>query len=406
MIVTEKTQCRNCHTSDNFESVINLGNICTSDFIQDQKDALMAPLDLVVCKNCRLVQLRHTVNQDKLYKEHYWYQSGLNASMVDALQNIVTNIEEMVTFESNDYVYDIGCNDGTLLSLYKNKSLYKIGFDPAVNLAYRAKQFCNEHYADYFKLSGNKLWPKAKVVTSIAMFYDLDDPNDFIKDVKNILKSDGIWVVQFTDLLSMFSINAVDNICHEHLEYYSLEVLQTMFLKHDLDIFHVSKNEVNGGSIRAYVCHRGTRPIDDSVLVALNTEQKYMRKFENPFLAFGERVAFEQQRLMSFLKKEKMAGKSIYVMGASTKGNTLLQYYGIDNTLIEFAAEVNPDKYGLKTVGTNIPIISETEALAKQPDYFLILPWHFADMLYNKHSTYIHKGGKIIVPLPIFRILG
>jgi hypothetical protein len=297
-------------------------------------------------------------------------------------------------------VVDIGCNDGTMLGQYKTEGLYKIGFDPALNLADEAKRHCTLFHNTYFGDTSIDT-PMAKAITSIAMFYDLEDPHTFVELIKKSLLKDGIWVVQFTDLLSMFKINAFDNICHEHLEYYSFKVLRNLFEQHGLEVFDVSTNSVNGGSIRMYIGWEDQREILHTVDELEKEERDYMNSFDDPFVAFAERTESVKETVMKFLEDTIAEGKTVYAMGASTKGNTLLQYFNIDNTQIPYAAEVNKDKFGKKTVGTNIEIISESAALSLNPDYFLVLPWHFIDTLLEIHDKYLRNGGKLVVPMPV-----
>jgi len=388
----KKFKCRIC--DGRLSTVLDLGMIYPSEFVGDDEERVKVPLTLVKCGRCDLVQLRHTVDQDKLYKQ-YWYQSGLNASMVESLKDIVLSIEKRVRLKPGDIVVDIGCNDGTLFDLYTEKDkLVKIGFDPAKNLAWAAEKKCNIFINDYFTSKAYK-FSKAKVVTTIAMFYDLDDPHSFIEDVKSILLPDGLWVIQMTDLLSMFKINAFDNICHEHLEYYSLYVLINLLYSHGFEVFDVEYNEVNGGSIRLYITKSPCAFKRQNILGALVEEIKYMDSFDDPFVAFRQRVEKIKTTIVNFIKD-----KDVAVMGASTKGNTLLQYFGINDKFISHAAEINPEKFGKRTVGTNIPIISEKESLKIRPDIYLVLPWHFIDNFIEKNQEYLKSGGKFIVPMP------
>jgi len=339
------------------------------------------------------VQLRHTVNQDKLYKQ-YWYRSSLNKSMVESLRDVVINIEKRIRLSLGDVVMDIGCNDGVLFDQYTNNHmLVKIGVDPAKNLAEEAEKRCDYFFNDYFSSKLNL--PRAKVITSIAMFYDLDNPHTFVEDIKDCLLPDGLWIIQMTDLLSMFRINAFDNICHEHLEYYSLRVLINLLYSHGFEIFDVEYNNVNGGSIRLYVAQSPSVFRRRDVLGALVKEQEYMNLFDDPFVAFRQRVEKIKIAIVNFIRD-----KDVAVMGASTKGNTLLQYFGIDDSLISHAAEINPEKFGKRTIGTNIPIIDEKESLKIRPDYYLVLPWHFIRNFIDKNQEYLDTGGKFLVPMP------
>jgi hypothetical protein len=401
-IYKERITCRLCGSE--LETVLDLGDIYLNDFVDEGQSIKSAPLTLVKCKRCELVQLKHTPDLDLLYRQ-YWYLSSLNKSMVKALQDVVDNVEARADLHPGDVVIDIGCNDGTMLGQYNIPDLYKIGFDPALNLANKAKRYCTLFHNTYFGDISIKT-PKAKAITSIAMFYDLEDPHTFIELIKESLLKDGIWVVQFTDLLSMLKINAFDNICHEHLEYYSFKVLRNLFEQHDLEVFDVSTNSVNGGSIRMYIGWKDQRHISPAVDALEKEERDYMNSFEDPFEAFAERVEHIRETVMKFFDEAKAQNKEIFAMGASTKGNTLLQYFNITDERIPYAAEVNRDKFGKKTVATNIPIISESSALMLNPDYFVVLPWHFIDTLLKIHEPYMKKGGKLVVPMPIPTIYG
>lgn len=318
--------------------------------------------------------------------------------MIRDLKDIVENVERRIELKDEDIVIDIGCNDGTMLAMYSNHNLYTIGYDPALNLASEAKKNCRYFINEYFPSPLPEVEGKAKVITSIAMFYDLEDPKAFVKEIKNALADDGIWVVQFTDLLSMIKINAFDNICHEHLEYYSLRDLTNLLKQFNLTIFDLEYNKVNGGSIRIYVCHSGERAINVKVFDALKEEKEYLEY--NSITLFAQKVEKIKKTILNTIKKLKKQNKRVAMMGASTKGNTLLQYFGLDSNLIEHAAEVNKDKYGLKTVGTDIPIIPQEGSLATKPDYYFLPIWHFAENLISRNIDYLKNGGKFIVPMP------
>jgi len=392
----ERNKCR--IDGSDLEDVLDFGNLYPSNFVGKGNAKVKAPLVLCKGKTSNLVQLKHTMDRDILYR-NYWYRSDLNKSMVESLKDIVTEAQTKIDILAGDVVLDIGANDGTMLSMFPDHSI-TVGFDPANNLKKIAKTRCTHYINDYFTADKYPVVEKAKLITSIAMFYDLEDPNKFIEDVKSVLAYTGVWVIQMTDLLSMMKVNAFDNIVHEHLEYYSLETLNNLLRKHWLRIFDVSYNDVNGKSIRVYIGHEGYRTTGRSVVKALAEERKYMRSFKNPWTAFSERVEKIKETTVSFIHSEVNKGKRIYGMGASTKGNTTLQYFGLTPNEIIAIAEVNKDKFGLKTVGTGIPIISEEEALKAQPDYFFVLPWHFIDNFVERNQEYLEAGGAFIVPCP------
>ena len=390
----ELSKCRVCDGS--LEIVLDLGSIYQSNFTNENSTNIKSPLTLTRCTKCNLVQLLHELDLDTMYRQ-YWYKSSLNPSMLIALQDIVTNTLNQVTLQKKDIIVDIGCNDTAMLRMYPADTI-KIGFDPALNLAEEAKKYCDYFINNYFDSKAYPVKEKAKIVTTIAMLYDLPNPNEFIKQIKQILHEDGVWVIQFTDLLSMLKINAIDSVCHEHIEIYSLSVLKKLLNNQGLDIFDISYNTVNGGSLRAYVCHIDKRKILPSVNIQLKKEAEYITP--NSFKDFSVRIEKIKRDTVKYIKDCIEAGNTIYVLGASTKGNTLLQYYGLDNTQLQYAVEVNSEKFGLRTVGTNIPIISEETALSDPPNYFLVLPWHFKDMFIKKFDGYLQSGGKLIFPLP------
>jgi len=391
----ERTHCRIC--DGQLETVLDIGTIYQSNFLTDASRAILAPLNLARCIKCNLVQLKHDGNLDSMYRQ-YWYKSSLNQSMVEALRSVVDGINGRVALEAGDVVVDIGCNDGTLLSMFP-ENVFKIGYDPSNNLAEEAQENCDFFINDYFP-ANYPVKAKAKVITSIAMFYDLPDPRAFIDKVRSIMRSDGIWVIQFTDLLSMFQVNAFDNICHEHVEYYSLAVLKCLLEQHGFEVVDVLYNQVNGGSVRAYVGFKGVYAVTDAVSEMLKQEDLYMRSFDNPFAAFSDRVTQIKEQCVEYIQHEHAAGKKIFITGASTKGNTLLQYFGLNKDIIPYAAEVNADKFGLRTVGTDIEIIPERQAIEMKPDMFLVLPWHFINGFLRSYHEYISGGGRLMVPMP------
>lgn len=394
--VTHEVSCRCC--GGELRTVLDLGAICPSNFVEGNEEVPGVSLTLAQCTTCGLVQLHDTVELDAMYRQ-YWYKSSLNASMVKALNDVVTRATEHVELVDGDVVVDIGANDGTLLAMYPER-LLRVGFDPALNLAKEATGKCDCFVNDYFTADSYPIPEHAKIITSIAMFYDLPSPHRFVEDITKILHPEGIWVVQFTDLVSMLKINAFDNICHEHLEYYSLHVVKDIIEMHGLELIDVEYNTVNGGSLRAYIAFAGAKEVSENVAVFLKEEHEYLGMFEDPLVAFAARVERIKTEVLGYLEKAKADGRSIFVLGASTKGNTLLQYFGLDVHTITYAAEVNPDKFGLKTVGTHIPIIPQVQALALKPDIFLVLPWHFIDTFRESLKMYLEGGGILYVPLP------
>jgi NDP-4-keto-2,6-dideoxyhexose 3-C-methyltransferase len=414
-----RTTCRVCNSS--LQPIFSLGEQYISNFLTpEESDGLKAPLELVLCSQCRLLQLRHTVPANAMYK-NYWYRSGTNQTMRDALADIAKKAESLMHLQEGDSVLDIGCNDGTLLASYETKGIYRIGFDPAENLAVFSRQVADKLVTGFFESEVFYENPelsrrRPKVVTSIAMFYDLEDPNQFVADVKKVMHPDGLWIVQMSFLLLMLKTNDFGNICHEHLEYYSLQSFEYLLNLHDFVLVDVELNDVNGGSFRAYIRNRGA---DESAFasesyrreakhrISAIREREAMIRLDKiePYLEFAARVERVKQDVSEFIKDHVSRNKKVYVYGASTKGNTMLQYFGLDSSLIGAAAERNPEKWGKVTVGTRIPIVSEAEARADKPDFFLVLPWHFVDEFTVREKDYLSSSGRFILPLPHFGLI-
>jgi SAM-dependent methyltransferase len=415
-----RLSCRVC--AGTFDPVLSLGEQYVSGFVwPEQPDGPQAPLELVLCRKCRLLQLRHSVPGDVMY-ENYWYRSGTNQTMRDALGDISRTAASLVHLQAGDSVLDIGCNDGTLLASYTVPGVYKIGFDPAQNLAAFSRQVADKVLVGFFDAGRFLSEPdlhglRPKIVTSIAMFYDLEDPQKFVADIRRVLHPDGLWIVQMSYLPLMLRQNDFGNICHEHLEYYSLQSLEYLLGLQEFEIVDAQLNDVNGGSIRAYIrdCQADPNAFGDEAcrkqaaqrLSALReNEAKQGLNSMAPYREFAERVQEIKQQVSGFIQDQVEHQKKVFVYGASTKGNTMLQYFGLNSSVIDAAAERNPDKWGMVTVGTRIPIVSEAAARAAKPDYFLVLPWHFLEEFKARESEYLSSTGRFIVPLPQFELIG
>jgi SAM-dependent methyltransferase len=414
-----RVTCRICDGS--LESILSLGEQYVSDFISPgESDGFKAPLEIVLCQRCRLLQLKHTVPPENMYR-NYWYRSGTNKTMREALGDIAHKSEQLVHLREGDSVLDIGCNDGTLLHAYKTGGIFKIGIDPAKNMAQFSNKVADKIVTDFFtaeNYNNNDDLKKRrpKVVTSIAMFYDLEDPRKFVSDVKEIMAPEGLWIVQLSYLPLMLKTNEVGNICHEHLEYYSIQSLEYLINLFDMEVVDMELNDINGGSIRVYIRNKNSNKnlFGDATYRELAFDRvRAFREAESlmgldglePYMEFAERVDRIKNDVVTFIQDYVKQGKKVYVYGASTKGNTVLQYFGLDNNLIAAAAERNPDKWGKVTVGTRIPIISEEEARAAKPDYFLVLPWHFLEEFKMREKAYLRAGGRFIVPMPYFTLI-
>ncbi len=399
--------------------LFSLGELYVSDFLPKDAEPRSAkvPLELCLAPKSGLVQLAHTAPFDQMY-DQYWYKSATNESMVDELQQIATSVTRLMRAGKDDIWVDIGCNDGTLLS-FLPPELTRIGFDPN-DFKEVSEQHATHIINDYFTATAfNNLGyanKKAKVITAIAMLYDLEDPHAFVQDIDAVLDTDGLWVIQMSYLPLMLKQLAFDNICHEHLEYYSLTALKYLLDAHQMDIVDCQINDVNGGSFRVYVRKRaadpalfGSAPYRDvasyRVQSLLAYEQTLNLTDPITYQRFYADACALRDKTLAFLHGEKEKGKTIWAYGASTKGNTLLQWWGIDNTLIDGIAERQPMKYGLKTVGSNIPIASDEEMRAAKPDYLLVLPWHFIDSFVRREQEFLERGGAFIVPCPRFEII-
>ena len=403
------------------KELFSLGELYISDFIEDNKLPLGNKIEMkLMMTDNGSVRLERSAPLDAMYGK-YWYRSGTNNSMKEELKRIVDSILKIKNLKENDIWLDIACNDGTLLSFLPD-NLIKIGIDPADNSYVKESQkHANIIVQDYFSFKSYSTTKygnlKAKVITSIAMFYDLENPESFIKDIYDVLDDDGLWVLQLSYTPLMISQLAFDNICHEHIYYYSLFNLKKMFELNDFKIVDCQLNDTNGGSFRIYAMKKNgnektfaTQPYRDvsnfRIKSILSYEEQLKLDSEETWLNFFQRINNLKEKTVNFIKNEKLKGKKIWGYGASTKGNTLLQYFGLDNTLIDGIAERSVYKFGLKTVGTNIPIYSEDEMRKAKPDYLLILPWHFINEFYNREIDYLMSGGKFIVPCPKFEIIG
>ena len=384
------------------KNIFSLGNPFVSNFVNKKNisKGVRAPLTLVYCKKCTLIQLSHIASQDLIYKKFYWYKSGITKTMRDALKDIFDKSLRYVSLSKNDVVLDIGANDGTLLKYYKQKRIKTIGCEPASNLKKELKKNCHYVLDDFWSkkklqiiLDKNNL-KKPKIITAIGMFYDLEEPNKFIKDASSALDDNGIFIAQLMCLKSMIDKNDLGNICHEHIEFYSLKSLKYLFENNGFEIFKIEENEINGGSYRIF-CRKFKK---GSIMLKepniLNSINKFVKRAKKNKIATTK-----------FIKQKFKQGKKIFLYGASTKGNTLLQYYKLNNKIIPFAAERNPDKWGKYTVGSGIKIISEKKARDLNPDYFLVTPWGFINEFIKREKTWLKKGGKFILPFPKFKLI-
>jgi hypothetical protein len=416
-LVYRKT-CRICG-SPSLKRVISLGeqHLQGSFISPNRPDPAhrRIPLELTRCNPvedenaCGLLQTSVSVPPVILYSS-YWYRSGTNQTMRTHLAGIA---EEGAALIGKDRatVLDIGSNDGTLLKSYP-KGFRKIGVDPS-NLALEAGPEV-EVINDFFpsprlaEIAGRDGFD---IITSIAMFYDLEAPLTFVQSIASLLAQDGVWIVEMSYMPAMLRMNSYDTICHEHIEYYSFAVLEHMMRRCGLKMVRVAFNDINGGSIRCTVAHAGSTRFDnraaqEAIGVVRAEEFELELDTDKPYRHFQDRIDKHKAELGRLLRDLRRTGKTIHVYGASTKGNTILQWCGIDSAIIDYASDRNPDKDGARTIGTHIPIVSEEKSRALAPDYYLVLPWHFRREFLEREAEMLARGTKFIFPLPEIEIVG
>lgn len=404
-------KCRLCGNS-HLERVLDLGEqMLTGVFPKDRNATITAgPLRLVKCVGgpevCGLLQLEHSYDLGEMYGENYGYRSGLNDRMVAHLHGKVSRIQKEVKIREGDLVVDIGSNDSTTLRAYPSCGQTLVGIDPTGT---KFQQYYPSHVELIPKFFSASLlkdkFPdrKAKVITSFSMFYDLEDPLHFMQEIWDVLTDDGIWVFEQSYMPTMLKMNAYDTVCHEHLEYYALRQIKWMADRVGFNIIDVELNDVNGGSFSiSAIKSKGSAKHSSQVTEMLEREEMLGLSELAPYQMFATRVARQKERLLEFVDTAQREGKSIGVLGASTKGNVVLQYCGLSLRDIVCVGEVNPDKYGCYTPGTWIPIVPENELLALKPDYLLVLPWHFRDF-FKSNKKYADFA--LVVPLPNVELL-
>ena len=405
--VKEHTGCRLC--GGTLYSFLKFGPQALPDFSQRAPNWSYAPLEICACEMCHLVQLRHSVDRDEVFRK-YWYRSGISETMRAALKDIAAaakNLFAQTPLSKEDVVLDIGSNDGTLLSHFPNAKT--IGFDPSDIPSEYGDAIVKEYFtaAAYRDIVGQK----ARLIFSVGMLYSVDDPLTFIGDVADSLAPDGVWVVQMNDLASMIAYNSYDFIGHEHVCIYSLETLMALGLQHGLEVFYAERNMLNGGSLRVFLQHRKKTEADirASVWHALRWEkgvlegkQRFLGTLINFGVTTGERI-MELRRLIESLCRE---GKLIHLKGASTRGSTIVQAAILDRPLIMKAADRDARKWGYLMPGTHIPIVSEQESRADKPDYYLVLIYSYMEQLKQREAEFLQRGGRFIVPLPAVRTEG
>lgn len=418
MHLIHRKTCRVCGSSA-LTQVIDLGEqYLQGSFVKEEKElppSRKIQMSLVRCdptrdeKACGLLQMQYSVPPEILYSA-YWYRSGTNHTMREHLKGIAIETSKIVD-RDQCAVLDIGCNDGTLLNSYPDHYL-KFGIDPSdvaqeIHGDVKVIQdiFPSEELIDRI---GDK---KFDIITSIAMFYDLEDPISFTRGIKKVLHERGLWVFEMSYMPTMLKMNSYDTICHEHLEYYSLAVIEYILSAAKMKVVNVSLNNINGGSLRCFATHAENFAFKNDVwhqnIKAMRQDEFDLELDTNkPYRNFQDRINIHRDELHSLLKQLKKQGKKIHIYGASTKGNTILQWCDIDHRFVDVAAERNPDKYGALTLGSDIPIVSEAESRKMNPDFYLVLPWHFKEEFLKREHDMLNQNVGFIFPLPKIEIIG
>ncbi len=400
------SKCRICN-STRLTKIFNLGNLVYTGIFPENKNTKVPSgnLSLIHCRKCKLLQLENNFNSKIMYGSNYGYMSSLNSSMEKHLKEKSKNLIKKYKLNKNKNILDIGSNDGTFLKFFSNKNnlfacdptIFKFKKHYKKNIKLITKFFSSKHFKS----------KKFNLISSIAMFYDLPDPLKFARDVKSILDDNGIWHIELSYMPLMLNMNSYDTICHEHLEYYSLTSLKYLMEMVGFKIIKISFNDINGGSIAMDVAKKDSvyKEISTRIKSLLNEEKrkKYneIKTQKNFFLNCKKNKIL----LVNLLKKLKKNNKTVYGYGASTKGNVILQYCRIKENLINKIVEINKFKYNRYTPGTKIKIISESDVKSINPDYYLVLPWHFKRNIIEREKKYLKKGGKLIFPLPKIQIV-
>lgn len=401
--------CRNCN-SNFLKKLFSLGNLSFTGKFPSKINANVKKdkLTLVKCNKCNLVQLNKNFNANFLYGDDYGYRTGINNTMTQHVKNTVDQAIKLTKLKKNETVLDIASNDGTLLNFYP-KEIITAGIDP---LIYKYKKFykkINFKISNFFNLKDIKKLHinKFKIITALSVFYDLENPNVFLKTIKEILDKEGVFILEHTDLLSIIKKNLFDTICHEHLEYYSSQNIIEMVKKNKLKVFNIKKNNINGGSCCYYICHseKKLKIKNKNINLILNEEKKYKLTSINTYKKFFKTINKYKINLINKIQEIKNKKEVIHGYGASTKGNVLLQFYGINSNDIKMIADRNPMKNNRYTPGSKIKIVNENISRKLKPDYYLVLPWHFKKEIIKREKKFVKKRTKFIFPLPKLEVI-
>ena len=401
--------CRNCKNTELFD-LFSLGKISFTGRFPNtiHQNVPKAYLNVLMCKKCKLVQLDRNFDLNYLYGKNYGYRTGINKTMTDHVKKIVRKCSTLVKLKSKQYVLDIGSNDATLLNFYAN-DIIKVGVDPLVNKYKKFYKKINYKISNFFKIKDIekiKIKKKFKIISALSVFYDLRDPNKFIREIKKILDDKGVFVLEHVDLYYIIKNNIFDTICHEHLIFYSSKIIIEMMKNNGLKVFNHEYNEINGGSSRYYICHSKTNfKVSKNIKKVLLRENLQGIELKKTYKLFFTKILNEKIKLIKLIKKIKNEEQDIHGYGASTKGNVLLQFYNINNKVVNYIADRNPLKWNSFTPGTRIKIISESQSRKIKPHFYLVLPWHFKNEILIREKNIRKKGTKFIFPLPKVRVV-
>ena len=401
--------CRNCKNTELFD-LFSLGKISFTGRFPNtiRQNVPKAYLNVLMCKKCKLVQLDRNFDLNYLYGKSYGYRTGINKTMTDHVKKIVRKCSALVKLKSKQYVLDIGSNDATLLNFYAN-DIIKVGVDPLVNKYKKFYKKINYKISNFFKIKDIekiKIKKKFKIISALSVFYDLRDPNKFIREIKKILDDKGVFVLEHVDLYYIIKNNIFDTICHEHLIFYSSKIIIEMMKNNGLKVFNHEYNEINGGSSRYYICHSKTNfKVSKNIKKVLLRENLQGIELKKTYKLFFTKILNEKIKLIKLIKKIKNEEQDIHGYGASTKGNVLLQFYNINNKVVNYIADRNPLKWNSFTPGTRIKIISESQSRKIKPHFYLVLPWHFKNEILIREKNIRKKGTKFIFPLPKVRVV-
>ena len=400
--------CRSC-SGNKFKKLFSLGNLSfTGKFAKNSTINIpKAELALVMCDDCDLVQLNNNFNLKYLYGPDYGYRTGINKTMTEHMRSVVSSVKKIANLKKKDAVLDIASNDGTLLNFY-SKSLFRAGIDPTIKKFSHYYKEIDSKIPDFFSEKAVRKETKKtfKVITALSVFYDIENPNYFLSDVNKLLDDDGIFVLEQADLLSIIKLKMFDTICHEHLEYYSHKVIIKLLKKNNLKLFDFKLNDINGGSTQYYICKDKNIKIKvqkNKIMKMLNNEKKFKLDEVKTYKKFFIEIQSVKKKLNKIIKKIKSENKIIHGYGASTKGNVLLQYFNINKNHIDCISDRNPKKNGFYTPNTRIKIVSELYSRKINPDYYLVLPWHFKKEILQREKKQ-NKFSKFIFPLPSLEI--